>query len=278
MDQLVIALNAFRPRLLVCYASMLAPLAEAQLAGSLRIRPEKVVTASEELLAPARRAAMEAWGVDVVNTYAATETATIASMCSYGSMHVYEDFVVVEPVDNDYQPVQDGQVADRLLVTVLFSRTLPLIRYELTDSVCLATAPCPCGSPFKVLESVVGRTEATLQMAGQGGRSVSVRPGVFHNAIEPVAVHGWQVEQDHTGVTVRVVDPDHHVDQERLIRDLRVGLVAAGVSADVTVNVERVGLLARSSLGKAPLILASTRSGAQPTHRKGEGDSPPPGR
>ena len=33
IDQLVAALNKFGPRLLVCYASMLAPLAEAQLAG-----------------------------------------------------------------------------------------------------------------------------------------------------------------------------------------------------------------------------------------------------
>lgn len=254
IDQLVAALNRFRPRLLVCYASMLTPLAEAQLAGDLRIGPEMVVTASEEQLAAARQMAVEAWGVPVINTYAATETATIASMCSHGSMHVYEDFLVVEPVDSDYRPVPDGEVADRVLVTVLFSRTLPLIRYELTDSVCLAAAACPCGSPFKVLQSVVGRTQSTLQMGGEDGVPVSVRPGVFHRVIEPVAVHGWQVEQTDTGVAVRVVDPDDQVDDERLARDLGVALRAAGVSDDVTVAVERVGRLARSSLGKAPLI------------------------
>lgn len=255
IDQLVAELNRFRPRLLVCYASMLAPLAEAQLAGDLRIGPEKVITASEELLGPAREAAIEAWGVQVVNTYAATETATIASMCSHGSMHVYEDFVVVEPVDRQYQPVPDGQVADRLLVTVLFSRTLPLIRYELTDSIRLATAPCPCGSPFKVLDTVVGRTEATLRMGGAYGGLVSVRPGVFHGVVEPIAVHGWQVEQNDTGVTVRVVDPQHYVDDARLAKDLRAALLAAGVSANVTVEVERIAGLGRSSLGKAPLIV-----------------------
>ena len=255
IDQLVAELNGFRPRLLVCYASMLAPLAEAQLAGALRISPEAVITASEEQLAAAKQAAVEAWGVKVINTYAATETATIASMCSHGSMHVYEDFLVVEPVDSHYRPVPDGQVADRLLVTVLFSRTIPLIRYELTDSVCLATTPCPCGSPFKVLESVVGRTQSTLQMSGADGVLVTVRPGVFHGVIEPVAVHGWQVEQDETGVTVRVVDPDRRVDNERLAMDLRAALTAAGVAPDVTVEVERVRRLARTRLGKAPLIL-----------------------
>ncbi|HQZ85752.1 MAG TPA: phenylacetate--CoA ligase family protein [Actinomycetota bacterium] len=269
IDELVAALNRFHPRLLVCYASMLIPLAEAQLTGGLRIGPETVITASEEQLAPARLAAMEAWGVQVINTYAATETATIASMCSRGSMHVYEDFVVVEPVDNDYRPVPDGQVAERLLVTVLFSRTLPLIRYELTDSVCLAAAPCPCGSPYKVLESVVGRTEATLQMSGANGDAVSVHPNVFHDAIEQIAVHGWQVEQTDTGVTVRVVDPDHRVDYPHLTTKVRAGLVAAGVSANVTVVVERVGELARSRMGKAPLIVrreGSLKLAIPPTH------------
>ena len=146
-------------------------------------------------------------------------------------------------------------MADRLLVTVLFNRTLPLIRYALTDSVCLATAPCPCGSPFKVLESVVGRTEATLQMAGADGAVVSVRPEMFHNVIEPIAVHGWQVEQAEAEVTVRVVDPDQRVDRRRLAGDLRAGLMAAGVSADVSIRVDRFQVLARSSLGKVPLIL-----------------------
>ncbi|MGV8909400.1 MAG: hypothetical protein ACOH1Y_10495 [Propionicimonas sp.] len=259
IDELVAALNEFRPRLLVCYASMLAHLAEAQLAGSLRISPDKVITASEEQLAPSRQMAMEAWGVEVINTYAATETATIASMCSHGSMHVYEDFLVVEPVDNDYQPVPDSQVSDRLLVTVLFSRTLPLIRYELTDSVCLATVPCPCGSPFKVLESVAGRTEATLQMRAAGGGVVSVRPNVFHDAIEQIAVHGWQVEQNDIGVTVRVVDPAQNLDDKRLSSDLRGALMAAGVGADVRIRVERFSHLARSRLGKAPLIVGLPR-------------------
>ncbi len=43
--------------------------------------------------------------------------------------------MIVEPVDQGGMPVQPGTVGDRLLVTVLFSRTLPLIRYEISDRV-----------------------------------------------------------------------------------------------------------------------------------------------
>lgn len=130
LEQIVNQLNRFRPRL---WSAMrrCSPRWPRRNAGSLRIAPEKVITASEELLPAAQRMAVHAWGVDVLNTYAATETATIASMCPMGSLHLYEDFVLVEPVDAAYRAVPDGQLADRLLVTVLFSRTLPLIRYEL---------------------------------------------------------------------------------------------------------------------------------------------------
>jgi phenylacetate-coenzyme A ligase PaaK-like adenylate-forming protein len=200
-DQVVNRLNLFRPRLLVCSASMLAPLAEEQLSGTLRIAPEKVITASEELVPSARRLATQAWSVDVVNTYAATETATIASMCSMGSLHLYEDFVLVEPVDDDYQPVPDGQIADRLLVTVLFSRTLPLIRYELTDAVRLASGACQCGSPYRVLESVIGRTASSLTLDAAAGGVVEVRPNVFRDAVGPLGVHGCQIRQESSTLT-----------------------------------------------------------------------------
>ena len=132
-------LDRFQPRLLVAYASLVGPLAHAQLDGTLHVHPQKVVAASEVLGADARAAARLAWGEDaVVDTYAATETAGIASTCPQGGWHVYEDFVIVEPVDDTGRPVPPGTTSARVLVTVLFSRTLPLFRYELTDSIRLA--------------------------------------------------------------------------------------------------------------------------------------------
>jgi phenylacetate-coenzyme A ligase PaaK-like adenylate-forming protein len=240
---------------------MLAPLAEAQTAGSLHIAPEKVITASEEQLPPARRAAIAAWGVQVINTYAATETATIASTCSHGSMHLYEDFVIIEPVDNAYRPVPDGHIADRLLATVLFSRTLPLIRYELTDSIRLATDPCTCGLPFRRLDTVAGRTEATLRVTSRTREPVLIRPGLFHDALEPLAIHGWQVQQTTEGITVRIVDPDRRVDLHQITRRLRAGLTSAGVTDDTHIIVTPVQELARTPLGKAPLIIGQKQGG-----------------
>ena len=72
----------------------------------------------------------------------ATETAGIASPCSFHNSHIYEDLVIVEPVNADGFPVEPGTVGARLFVTVLFSRTLPLIRYEMSDRVSRWSEAC----------------------------------------------------------------------------------------------------------------------------------------
>ncbi len=250
---LVAELNRFEPRLLVGYASMVGLLAQAQLDGLLHIRPEKVVAASEPLTAPARQAAQAAWGESVViDSYAATETASIASTCPQGGWHLCEDFVIVEPVTEDYRPVPVGVTADKVLVTVLFSRTLPLIRYELTDSIRLSKQTCPCGLPFALLEAVEGRTEDTLSLPGRHGQ-VRVHPNVFHTALEAAAPHGWQVEQQPNTLTVRLVAP---ADDPELVRR-RVEQALADLTIEtVPVEVVTVTALERTRLGKTQLVKA----------------------
>lgn len=245
-------LERFAPRLLVAYGSMIGPLAEAQLHGAMNLRPQKVVSASEVLGPEARAAARRAWGDDsVVDTYAATETAGIASTCPRGGWHLYEDFVILEPVDDAGRPVPAGVTSDRVLVTVLFSRTLPLIRYELTDSIRLSRGECSCGLPFALLESVEGRTEDTITLAGHRGPA-RVHPNVFHAALESQALHGWQVEQQADRLLVRVVEP---VDDLEAIR-LGVRHALAKLSIDTPVVVEPVPAVERTQLGKAPLVRA----------------------
>lgn len=261
--EMVDEINAFRPRLLVAYASLLGPLANAQLEGTLQISPEKVVAASEVLPAPARAAVVTAWGSHaLVDTYAATETAGIASTCQHGGWHLYEDFVIVEPVDSDYQPVPAGSPSERLLVTVLFSRTLPLIRYELTDSVRLSTKTCSCGLPFALLESVDGRSQDTLTLPGHDGE-VRVHPVVFASALQNSAPNGWQIEQHSDHLLVRLVSPveDPHeakAEIEKALRDLGV--------ETIPVEIVAVGELRRTRLGKAPLVTALPTDGPPQHH------------
>ena len=148
-------LDAFEPEVLVAYASMLRILAEEQTAGRLHIHPMAVNASSEVLTPHTRQLISEAWGGVPFEVYAATETGGIAAECAeHRGMHVFEDLVIAESVDDNYAPVPDGETGSRLLVTVLHSRSLPLIRYELTDRVRLSARRCDCGRTLRMLEAV----------------------------------------------------------------------------------------------------------------------------
>ena len=253
----VAALGRFQPRVLVGYASALRPLAAEQRAGRLAIRPQTVISASEVLDDRAAAEITEAWSTAPVDVYAATETAVIASPCRFNTRHVYEDLLIVEPVDEAGMPVPPGTVGARLLVTVLFSRTLPLIRYELGDRVAVDGRGCPCGRSFARLSAVEGREEDVLMLPGDDGE-VRVHPNLFHHVLDDATIGGWQVIEEATGIRVLLVGLAPAVTADGVRAAVASALREAGVAETTvaTVAVLVVDEPERTPLGKAPLVRA----------------------
>lgn len=250
----VAALNRFQPRLLVGYASALRPLAAEQQAGRLAIHPQSVMSASE-VLSPTAAVEMEAaWGSSPFDVYAATETAGVASACRYRNRHLYEDLLIVEPVDGSGAPVAPGTLAVKLLVTVLFSRTIPLIRYEMTDQISVNGRDCPCGRRFLQISRVEGRLEDVLHLPGRTGK-VEVHPLVFHRVLDTAGTTRWQVVQEADGLTILLAGLPPDADPGSLGREVEQALRSAGV-VNVPMQVRRVEEIPRTALGKAPLVRA----------------------
>ena len=88
----------------------------------------------------------------------------MAFECDCGRQHVPEDWVILEAVDENHQPVADGTLSATALLTVLANEVQPLIRYELGDRLRFYPDPCPCGSPFRSFQ-VEGR-QATVVRVG----------------------------------------------------------------------------------------------------------------
>lgn len=252
MEETVAALNRFQPRLLVGYASALKPLAAEQRAGRLHISPEGVMSASEVLTLRTAAELEAAWGSAPFDVYAATETAGIASPCIYRNRHAYEDLLIVEPIDQAGNPVPPGTTGAKLLVTVLFSRTLPLIRYEMSDTVTLGGRGCPCGRSFTVLQDIEGRLEDVLELPGRAG-SVDVHPIVFHHVLDEAGSAGWQVIQEPSGLRVLLAGLATGASTEGVRAAVAAALSEAGV-VETRVDVHVVEHLERTALGKAPFV------------------------
>ena len=248
IDVIVARLNDFRPDSLVGYASILRMLAEEQLARRLAIAPRAIMSASEVLTGESRERIKQAFGVPATNVYAATETAGIASECRLGHLHRYEDLVIAEIVDADNEPVPPGAYGEKLLVTVLFSRTQPLIRYELSDRVAASMAICSDGLPFGLLAGIDGREEEVLVLAG-----ATIHPNVFHAVLEALPVAGWQVVDEAGRLRVLLARTGAAIDTAAVRSDVTTALERQGARG-VPITVELIDAIPRTALGKAPLI------------------------
>lgn len=252
LDQTIDALNDFGPQVLVGYASVLRPLAFAQLEGALRITPRAVMSASEVLSTGAATTMTEAWRRAPYDVYAATETAGIASSCAHGRRHIYDDLVIIEPVDEHGSAVPVGTTGARLLVTVLFSRTVPLIRYELSDRVTISSGTCPCGRRFGVLEAVDGRAEDTLRPAGADGPALSA--DVVRSVVEQFPIDQWQLADDAELGVLRLLVVPHGTGLDTVALGRRAQAHLADLGHAVRVVVDVVPLLERTALGKAAVV------------------------
>jgi len=259
VSELVERLNAWRPQALATYPSVLRQLCAEQAAGRLRIDLQHIATSAEVLTAEVRAAARSVWQVTVQDTYGATEYAPIASECPLGRKHLFENGAVIEIADAQGRAVPPGESGERVLLTVFGRRIQPLIRYEISDLVRVAGEACPCGRPFRVIESVDGREEDILHFAAQeAGADVAVHPNRFHEALENLGVEAWQVIREPDAVRVGLVGARAAELRDRAEQSVRHAIASAGARVPPIV-VQCLAALERGPSGKAPLILARHR-------------------
>jgi putative adenylate-forming enzyme len=210
LSELAAALDAFGPELVVGYPSVLAMLAGEQEAGRLRLHPAKVVTVSEVRTPEMTEAIRRAWGVEPFSWYGITEGGVLAGDCEHHrGMHVFEDFFIVENVDADGRAVPDGVVGHKLLLTNLFNRTQPLIRYEQSDMVVLDSRPCPCGRTLRRVASIEGRSDDILQLPARAGGQVAVHPITLRSPFARMPdVRQYKVLHDDDGLHLLLVARD----------------------------------------------------------------------
>jgi phenylacetate-CoA ligase len=247
LPTLVGALNAFQPELMLLYPSVGALLAEEQLRGRLHIAPAGI-TVTSELCTPLMAERMtEAFGVRPDDVYGTTE-GVWGSACEDGGIHLFEDTAIVENVDEDGRPVPDGEPGARILVTNLFNRVQPLIRFEISDMVTLDPARCICGRTSTRITTLHGRADDILFLPGRDG-TVAVHPLQFDVVPADRAVREFQVIQQGERLRLRVALREEAVPAEALqrLRErvaerlARLGVTETAVTVEPCERIERVG-------------------------------------
>lgn len=88
----------------------------------------------------------------------------MAGECSYRSgLHVFADVHRIEIVDDDGLVLPAGELGN-IVVTDLYNRVHPLIRYQLGDRGMLLDEGCPCGVSLPLMAKPEGRTTDVLRL------------------------------------------------------------------------------------------------------------------
>ena len=174
LPESITILNRYGPHILVGPPSLLGFLAEAHMSGELNIRPQRLISVAEVLEPQDEARLVEAFDAPVHQVYQCTE-GLLAVSCPKGSLHIQEDIVALQ-----CEPLDAGRVTP--VVTDLWRRTQPIIRYRLNDVLQLG-GPCTCGSSFRTIARIEGRCDDVCYFLPCDGAAQSTRRPFFPDTI-----------------------------------------------------------------------------------------------
>lgn len=257
VQDIIEKINRFQPEVLTGYASGIYMLAQEQIKGNISINPSKIISSGDMLTDFMREEIKEAFKVDPINFYAASESIGMASECeTHHRIHLFNDFYCFEVVDKDLKIVPPGETGN-LIVTNLFNYTQPLIRYKMNDEVAIDESPCGCGLPFPVLKNISGRQEEFLCFEKSDGTRACIHPIVLVGFYAVGLIKYKFIQLTRDSILMKAVI---NGDKEEVINEINSRmneiLKSIGLDKEVTFSVEIVSDIENDKkTGKFKLIV-----------------------
>jgi phenylacetate-CoA ligase len=150
-------LNAQRSEVLYGCSSTLTLFAKwLRNSGKRWHKPQLIIATAEALSPEQRRTLAGVFECHVTVHYGRRDIGVVAAECPEGGrLHLHPWACYVELLPAGKSPA--GPLY-RVVVTDLLNYGMPLIRYDTADCVLYDASPCPCGSWYPSITTVVGRT------------------------------------------------------------------------------------------------------------------------
>lgn len=183
------------------------------------IQPKFIGCSAEKVPEENRRFISEAFGCPVNDNYCSTEGGEVAMLCPNGHLHLNSDWIIVEPVDKDMNPVPSGVKPDGILMTNLACLVQPVIRYHMSDSLTLYHDPCGCGlnTPYIDIE---GRVDDLLEFEHN---SQVIRISNIQLMVPAIHTPGCDkcqfIQRSNTDIELRMVTLETH-DRQRTMAEV----------------------------------------------------------
>ncbi len=199
------------------------------------------------------------WDIELYSTYASTEMSTAFTECSeQQGGHQHPELIIVEILDEDNQPVSEGEEGE-LVITTLGVEAMPLLRFKTGDIVAAHSDSCSCGRNTPRLGPLVGRKKQMIKYKG-----TTLYPPAMDNLLNDfpeVKSHVVEIYHNEIGtdeILIRIFAPKA---SDRLISKIRDHFRSKlRVSPAIEIcSREEIQQLQSSKLGRKPIGVIDRR-------------------
>lgn len=180
-------LNKFMPDILVAPPQVLLQLINFDISN---LPLKKIISVAEVLEANDRNVIQNKFRLKIDEVYQCTE-GFLAHTCQYGSLHINEDIVKLE---KEYIDRSSGRFIP--IITDMYRRSQPIIRYKLNDILVEDNTICKCGSAFCRISKIEGRQDDIFIFKGKNGEDIQVYPDFIRRCfLFSANIKQYRVEQ-----------------------------------------------------------------------------------
>lgn len=253
MANLVDCLKRLKPQALFSYPSYLALLAKYVKENQIQLPSVRLIlTGGEVLTFDTRYFLQTALAPIIRDTYGSAEFSRLAYECPYDRMHLIPDAAFIEVINQDAHGVGDA------LITSLYHRIMPFIRYKIGDRLKLSDEPCRCGVPFQSIEYIEGRCDDVLVLPS--GKRISARAiNVLEDIPGIVEYQTIQKQPDYFEVHVQKNSQFTTVSAGRIHKRIQEGCLGENVHVEI---VFEEGLV-RGRTGKLRAVISEVKEGTE---------------
>jgi phenylacetate-CoA ligase len=205
------------------YLTQLAKTAKDEFGRDVRELNTKLITTflGPDLEGTLRRHVEDLWGTQVYDNYGTNEIGLGGFECPHkNGLHFMEDLLYFEILDTETnQPAPFGK-SGNLVVTSLYRRVPPIIRFNLRDlGRLISESTCECGSSFRRMDHFLGRSDDMCRIKGVNVYPMACLPAIKS---DPRTTGEWicvaeRIEQD--GVIREDMTVQVEVRRDALTRD-----------------------------------------------------------
>lgn len=202
LDDIIDELRQINPFEIGCYPTVMYLLAKRKSDKDVKdLSPHHIMTWSEKLTPKIRKTTEESFGCPVYDQYGSFEFHIMGCECPEKRMHINADVMIMEFIKDD-EPVAPGERGE-IVVTNLWNKAMPFIRYKIGDIGAPSDETCPCGRGLPVMEELEGRTDDFLTtLSGEVILPSKVVPIFFpYNEIDAFQI----VQKRKDALTIKIV-------------------------------------------------------------------------